>query len=221
VSYYPIFLDLRERSVLVVGGGNVARAKIAGLRRAGARVSVVAPAVANEIAALIRSGAISHVGRPYAPEDVRGFVLVVAATDDRDVNAHVSADARRAGVLVNVVDRPDLSTFIAPAVLQRGELQIAVSTSGRTPAFAAFVRDEVGSEIGPEYGVALAILGRVRERLRAEERPLAERKEVLRGLAEAGIVGLVRTKDRAAIDALLRPVLGDGGGLDALGVALD
>ena len=151
---------------------------------------------------------------------MRGFQVVVAATDDVEVNRRVAADAELAGVLVNVVDDPQHSTFIAPAVLERGELQIAVSTSGASPSFAVFLRDRIAGEIGPEYGMALAILQKVRKQLRAEQRTIAERRQILRGLAEAGIVDRVRSKDRVGVEELLRSIAGESCTLDALGVEL-
>jgi precorrin-2 dehydrogenase/sirohydrochlorin ferrochelatase len=220
VSYYPVFLNLRERPALVVGGGEVARGKIEGLVRTGARVTVVATRVVEAIHRLVTEGAVALVLRGYAPEDVRGFQLVIAATDDPDVNRSVAADARRAGALVNVVDRAELSSFIAPAVLAHGDLQIAVSTSGASPAFAVFVRDRLRAHIGPEFGLALSILRRVRDRLRSDARSNADRRRILRGLAEAGLVDRVRTKDRAGIDTLLASVVGDGITLAVLGVDL-
>jgi precorrin-2 dehydrogenase/sirohydrochlorin ferrochelatase len=220
VSYYPVFVNLRERPALVVGGGDVARGKIEGLVRTGARVTVVAPRVVDPIHRLVSKGIVVQVARAYAPGDVSGFQLVIAATDDPDVNRSVAADAERAGVLVNVVDRAELSSFIAPAVLAHGDLQIAVSTSGASPAFAVFVRDRLGAEIGPEYGLALSILRRVRDRLRSDARSIADRRRILRALAEAGLVDRVRTKDRAGIDTLLASHAGDGMTLETLGVEL-
>ena len=113
MSYYPVFLNLRERPALVVGGGDVARWKIEGLLPTGARVTVVAPRVVEPIHRLVAEGVVALVARAYAAEDVRGFHLVVAATDDPDVDRSVSADVERAGVLVDVVDRAEISSFIA------------------------------------------------------------------------------------------------------------
>jgi precorrin-2 dehydrogenase / sirohydrochlorin ferrochelatase len=220
VSYYPVFLSLRERPALVVGGGDVARGKVEGLVRTGARVTVVAPRVVEAIHRLVAEGMVERVARAYATGDVRGFRLVIAATDDPDLNRSVAADAERAGILVNVVDRAELSSFIAPAMLVHGDLQIAVSTSGAAPAFAAFVRDRLRADIGPEFGLALSILQRVRERLRKDRRSIADRRRILRALAEAGLVDRVRTKDRAGIDMLLASLAGDGMTLAALGVEL-
>ncbi len=218
MSYYPVFLDLRERPCLVVGGGRTAHGKIVGLLRAGALVRVVAPTVTGAIEELAARGKLTIVARPYAREDVRGFHIVVAATDEPDVNRQVSADGRQAGVLVNVVDAPELSQFIAPAILERGELQVAVSTSGASPAFAAFVRDHIGDVIGPEFATSLAILRRVRERLRS--RSMEDRRRIQQAITEGGLTERVRRRDLAGIDGLLRAALGEGATLRDLGVDL-
>ena len=216
MSYYPVFLDLRGRSCLVVGGGRIAHGKIVGLLRAGAVVRVVAPRVVDPIEQLAARGELTIVARPYASEDMRGFQIVVAATDQQEVNRRVSADGLQAGVLVNVVDAPELSQFIAPAVLERGELQVAVSTSGASPAFAVFVRDRVAEVIGPEFATSLAILRRVRERLRS--RSMEDRRRIQQAIAEGGLAERVRCRDHAGIDGLLRAALGEGTTLRDLGV---
>jgi precorrin-2 dehydrogenase/sirohydrochlorin ferrochelatase len=218
VSYYPVFLDLRGRPCLVVGGGAVAHAKVVGLLRARAAVTVVAPKVVEAIETLAARGEVTIVLRPYASVDIRGFQVVVAATDEAEVNRRVASDARSAEVLVNVVDAPDISRFIAPAVLERGDLQVAVSTSGVSPAFATFVRDRVADEIGPEFATALTILGRVRARLRS--RTMEERRRIQRAIAEGGLAEHIRRRDRARIDDLLRAALGEGTTLHDLGVEL-
>jgi len=221
VSYYPVFLDLRERPALVVGGGEVAHGKIVALLRAGARVTVVAPHLVESIERLVQDGKITLVTRPYAAEDVRGFHLVVATTGDAEIDRRVSSDAQRAGVLVNVVDQAALSSFIAPAVLERGNLQIAVSTSGSSPALAVSLRDRLEREVGPEYAVALAILREVRARLRAGEQTSDDRRRILRELADGRLVDRVRAKDRAGVDTLLASLAGQGMTLKALGIELD
>jgi precorrin-2 dehydrogenase / sirohydrochlorin ferrochelatase len=218
VSYYPVFLDLRGRPCLVVGGGAVAHAKVCGLLRAGATITVVAPTVVEAIETLAARGEVTVVPRPYASADIRGFQVVVAATDEAAVNRRVASDARCAEVLVNVVDAPEISRFIAPAVLERGDLQVAVSTSGVSPAFATFVRDRVADQIGPEFATALTILGRVRARLRS--RTMEERRRIQRAIAEGGLVENIRRRDRAGIDDLLRAALGEGITLRDLGVEL-
>lgn len=221
MPYYPIFLDLRGRSCLVVGGGPVAMGKAIGLRRAGARVTMVAAEPIDGLRELAERAEIVLLARPYDGADMAGIHLAVAATDDADVNRRVAADAERCHALVNVADAPALSSFIAPATLERGALQIAVSTSGASPSFAVYLRDRLGEEIGPEYETALAVLRGVRERLRSQDRPFEERKKVLRVLAERGLVERVKAKDRIGVDGLLREVVGADVTLDALGLPLE
>jgi siroheme synthase-like protein len=218
VSYYPAFLDLRGRPCLVVGGGAVAYAKIVGLLRAGATVTVVAPTVGEAIEALAARGEVRIFPRPYASEDMRGFGLVIAATNQPEVNRRIASDAQSANALVNVVDAPELSRFIAPAVLERGDLQVAVSTCGVSPAFAVFVRDCVADVIGPEFATALAILGRVRERLRS--RSMEDRRRIQRAIAEGGLAERIRQRDRAGIEGLLCAALGERTTLLDLGLEL-
>jgi siroheme synthase-like protein len=136
-AYYPIFLDLRDRPVVVVGGGRVALRKVTGLLEAGARVRVIAPRTAPRL----RAYRIER--RRYRPGDLRGAVLAFAATDDRAVNHAVAGEARRRRIPVNVADSVDDCTFLVPARLQRGDLHIAISTSGRDPRLAKATRRQL------------------------------------------------------------------------------
>ncbi|MBO0713608.1 MAG: bifunctional precorrin-2 dehydrogenase/sirohydrochlorin ferrochelatase [Acidimicrobiales bacterium] len=156
---YPISLSVEGRDCLVVGGGQVAARKATELARCGAAVLVVAPAVVPELGA---TPGVRVEERPYRPGDVRGRWLVVAATDDRSVNRAVAADAEAAGVWVNAVDDPGACSFTAPAILRRGPVVVAVSTEGRSPALAAWLRDRLGEMVGPEMGVAAELLAEAR-----------------------------------------------------------
>jgi len=198
----------------------VAETKVEALLHAGALVTVIAPAVTDRVGGLAQAGRVVHHSREYRSGDLSGFRLVIVATDDPAINRRAAAEAEKEGALVNVVDAPELCTFIAPAVLERGDLQIAVSTSGAAPAFAARLRDRLASELGPEYAVALVILRKVRARLHAESRPAAERRRILRDLAESDLAALAKARDRERIDRLLADCLGDGMSLERLGVAL-
>jgi siroheme synthase-like protein len=143
---YLAALDLRGRRCVVAGGGAVARRKVAGLLAAGAAVLVVAPEVGQ-----MPEGAVVE-RRAARLDDLDGAALLVCATDDPDVNAALAREARRRGVLVNVVDDPGAGTFTVPAVLRRGRLQVGVSTDGASPLLAAGIRDELGAHLGEEYG---------------------------------------------------------------------
>ena len=166
-TYYAAFLDLRRRRCLIVGGGVIAERKAIGLLDAGALVRVVSPVLTADLAALVDGTSLTHVARRFRHRDVRGATLVVAATGDREVDAAVAAAARRCRALVNVVDRPAECDFILPSVLKRGDLQIAVSTGGRSPALAREIRRKLEADIGDDYGALVARVGAARDQLRA------------------------------------------------------
>ncbi len=175
-SYYPAFLDLTGRPCVVVGAGEVAERKVAALLRAGARVTVVSPEGTEEVARLAQGGEIAWRRRAYQPGDLAGAWLAIAATDDPAVNRVIAQEAEERRVLLNVADRPALCSFIAPSIVQRGDLTIAISTSGRSPAMARKVREEMERHFPEEYGALLDVAAAVRERLLKESaRPPAER----------------------------------------------
>lgn len=159
---YPAMLLIEGVRALVVGGGPVAARKARTLADAGAEVSVVAPRVGPELNALADAGLVRLRTRAWRPSDSSDAVLVVAATDDPKLNSQVADDARREGRWVNVVDDAALSTFIAPAVVTRGGLTLAVSTSGASPALAVLLRDRLDRAFGPEWAEYVALLARVR-----------------------------------------------------------
>jgi precorrin-2 dehydrogenase/sirohydrochlorin ferrochelatase len=166
-DYFPAFLDLRGRRCLVVGGGRIAERKVQGLLDCGARVIVVSPALVSGLAHLAAVGRIEHRARVFRKVDVRGCVLVIAATGVGAVDDAVAESARRHGALVNAVDRPARCDFIYGSVLRRGALQIAVSTGGRAPALAREIRRRLEPVIGAEYAALVDELGHARRVARA------------------------------------------------------
>jgi siroheme synthase-like protein len=166
--YYPVCLDLRGRPCVVIGGGPVAARKVEGLLECGARVTVVAPALCPRLRELLAAGRIAVRERPYAEGDLAGATLAIAATDDRAVNARIAAEARARGVWLNAADDPERCDFILPSVLRRGNLQIAVSTGGMSPALARRVREELERLLPAEYAELLPLLADVRAELRRE-----------------------------------------------------
>ena len=164
---YPVNLNVAARRCLVVGGGRVAARKAAGLAACGAEVHVIAPEISDELRSL---AGVTVEERAYASGDVAGYRLVITATDDPVVNAEVYADGEAAGVWVNSADDPENCSFTLPAVVRRGPLTVAVSTSGRSPALASWLRTRLADEIGPEYEVLLDLLSAARERVRATGR---------------------------------------------------
>lgn len=181
-----MFLKLEGQGCLVVGAGTVAEGKIAGLLEAAAKVRVVAPEATKQVKSWAASGHIEWLARPAEPSDLQGMFLVVAATNSQELHENIHAEARRRGVLCNVVDVPELCDFYYPAVAQRGTLQIAVSTSGQSPALAQRLRKELEEQFGPEYEAWLQQLGEEREKLfAANNMDPEERKRLLHDLASA------------------------------------
>ena len=176
-DYLPAFFDLRGRRCLVVGGGTVGERKVRELLACAARVTVVSPALTPELAALAETGCIDHRRRSFRRADVRGCVVAIAATGRPHVDGAVATAARRHRAFVNVVDRPEACDFIFGSVLRRGELQIAVSTGGRSPALAREIRRRLEPVFGPEYAALVDRIGVERTRARAAARTLAARLE--------------------------------------------
>lgn len=190
-DYFPAFLDLRRRRCLVVGGGEIGERKTRALLDCGARVTVVSPSLTPGLAALAARGRLVHRARPFRRSDPRGSALAVAATGNPRVDRVVAAAARRWRALVNVVDRPEHCDFIVPAVVRRGELQIAVSTGGRSPAIAREIRRRLEPLFGPEYGELISRAGEARRRAREEARTAAERIEAGERIARLVLAGRV------------------------------
>jgi precorrin-2 dehydrogenase / sirohydrochlorin ferrochelatase len=165
VSAYPIVLEGAGISALVVGGGRVAERKIRSLLDAGARIHVVAPLVTAEIESLAtQSDALRVTRSTYSRNHIKGVTLVIAATDDPEVNATIASEARAAGLLVNVADRPELGDFITPAVHRSGEVVLAVSAGG-VPNAAARIRDSIGRVVDGRYAAAVQELAALRRAL--------------------------------------------------------
>src|SRR5882762_9595903 len=180
---FPIFLKLAGRSCLVVGAGTVAESKIASLVEVDAQVRVVAPAATPEVRSWALSRRVEWLQRGFQPDDLDGMFLVVAATSSMELHEQIFQEAMRRGVLCNIVDVPELCDFYYPAVVQRGALQIAVSTSGQSPALAQRLRIELEEQFGPEYKAWLVHLSGERDKLLSRELDPEERKRLLHSLA--------------------------------------
>ena len=191
MNYYPVFLDLAGKKVVVVGGGSVAERKVLALIRAGAAVTVVSPSLSKRLLREKAEHTIRHVARRYRRGDLQKSFLVIAATDSPDLNSRV---AREAPPLVNVVDVPKECSFIAPSVIRRGPLTIAISTGGSSPAFSKTVRKELEKVIGPEVGDYLKFVGRMRKKALTLIGDRKKREQFLKGLASGEILELLRAK---------------------------
>jgi precorrin-2 dehydrogenase / sirohydrochlorin ferrochelatase len=208
MDYYPVGLALQRRRCVVVGGGEVGARKVEGLLACGAAVLVVGRGLSPALARLSEAGVIAHADEAYRREHLRGAFVVIAATDDPEVNARVADDARAAGILVNVVDEPEQCDFIVPALLRRGELVIAVSTAGRSPALAQKLRDELAVQVGPEYGKLAGVLGRVRREVLGRGMTSAENKEIFAALVAGDLLAAIRAGDGEGVRRIVREVAG-------------
>lgn len=180
---FPIFVKLAGRKCLVAGGGRVAEPKIESLLGCGAEVRVVSPSVTPAIAGWWREDRLTWRARGFQPSDLDGKFLVIAATSSPEVNAAIFRDAESRGVLCNAVDEPGHCHFYYPAVIRRGDLQIAISTSGASPALASRLRCELEQLIGPEYAQVVERLGSARKRLFARAMDPGRRRRILHRLA--------------------------------------
>ncbi len=167
-AYYPVSLNISGRKCVVVGGGQVALRKVKALLEHGADVEVISPDLCPELVQLAGSGEIRVLAREYLAGDLRKAFVAIAATDDSETNRRVVAEARKGAVLVNVVDDAENSDFIVPSYLRRGEVTVAVSTSGRSPALARKIRIRLEKELGDEYASLAHLIGEVRAEVKRE-----------------------------------------------------
>ena len=181
-AHYPVMLDLAGQDALLIGGGGVAARKATALLSAGARLRVVAPALGPALRALHEAGELRWEARPARQGDAAGNAIVVCAASDREANAMVAAEARAAGIPVAVADAPETGTVVVPASLRRGRLVVAVSTSGGSPALAAFVRRRLEDALGAEFEQLAELATRMRERAREAGIDAATRERLAAGL---------------------------------------
>jgi precorrin-2 dehydrogenase/sirohydrochlorin ferrochelatase len=206
---YPIFAVIEDKPCLVVGGGAVGERKVQDLLAAGAQVTVVSRTLTSALADLASRGKIAYLAQDFDETQVAGMALVMAATDDPEVNARVSAAAQDRGIWVNVADDPEHCTFIVPAQVKRGELTLAISTGGASPALARKLREELQLHFGPEYGLYLDLLRRVRTRLLTERRADSDNAELFQRLVRSPLKDAVAIGDRARVLKVLHEVMGE------------
>lgn len=192
VKYYPIYLDIREKRCVVVGGGDVAERKILRLLECGAVVSVVSRKLTTILMNMVEHGKIIHVDDNYDQQYLAGAFLVIGATDQEEVNDRIARDCRARGVMVNIVDDPGRCDFILPSLVNRGSLSIAVSTDGKSPALARKLREDLSVQFGPEYEGYLDLLGWLREMIIAAGRPADDNRDIFTALVNSSLHGHIR-----------------------------
>jgi uroporphyrin-III C-methyltransferase/precorrin-2 dehydrogenase/sirohydrochlorin ferrochelatase len=217
-AFYPAFLDLRGRRVVVVGGGAIAEQKVHGLIEAGARVTVVSPETTPGLAHLEARASVEIRRRRYRTGDLAGAWLAIAATDDRAANAAVWAEAEQQGVLLNAVDDVDHCSFIAPAVHREGDITVAVSTAGKSPALAVRLRDRIGRMVGRAEAGLCELLGELRPELAERVPDARNRAAVWYRVVDSDAIGFVRRGDTAGARRRVRELVAERSGRTATAV---
>jgi len=205
--FYPILVDLQGKRALVVGGGKVAQRKIETLLEHGASVQVVAKELTATLEELRNHEKIEFLGDEFSEAFLEGAFLVFAATDDASLNRRVSQAAQQRGLLVNAVDQPADCNFIVPSVLSRGDLLIAVSTSGKSPAFARKVRGELERQFGEEYGFFLNLMGNLRKEILRVGLSQEENKSAFEQLVYSDLLEAIGRREWTTASQILEKVL--------------
>ncbi|MBA7565306.1 Siroheme synthase [subsurface metagenome] len=209
MQFYPVCLDISGERCVVVGGGEVAERKVIGLLECGAKVVLVARALTPGLRAMKDAGRIEQAPDDYKEEYLEGAFLVIGATDRDDVNERVSRDARDRGILVNVVDVPARCNFIVPSVFRRGDLLVAVSTGGKSPALARRLREEIEERYGPEYGTLLEIMGDLRGKIIARGGASAENRVLFESVLDSDILRYIREGKGDRVREIIRDLTGE------------
>ena len=208
MKYYPAYLDLRERPCLVIGGGAVAERKALALLEAGAVVTINSPALTPKLHELSDSGKITHLQKKYDEKDLAGAFLVIAATDSAEVNTLVASACRKKHVLVNVVVPPEASNFIVPSIVERGDLLIAISTSGASPALSKKIRQDIEQRYGTEYEIFLEKLSAIRKRVLEEVPDESKRRQVFQAIVDSDVIDLIRQGKTNAAELRMADIAG-------------
>jgi len=190
-KYYPILLNIQDKKCLVVGGGNVAWRKVCSLKEAGARVTVVSPEFCPEMG---KETGIERIQQKYEEGFLHEVLVVIASTDDEEVNKKVYYDAVKRGILVNVVDRPEFCSFIVPATISRGDLNISISTGGASPALARNIRESLEKQFGDEYGEFAKLLSETRRKILSEISNESIRRDILQRIAGLDMLEIIKQK---------------------------
>jgi precorrin-2 dehydrogenase/sirohydrochlorin ferrochelatase len=208
MRYYPIYLDLKGRSVTVVGGGKVAERKVRTLITSQAAVTVISPDLTPRLQKALAHGEFRYIKRRYRKGDLTGSMMVLVATDDRAANEGIATNITDRNILINIADIPDKCNFILPSIVERGDLIISVSTSGKSPAFAKQTRLELERIFGKEYELFIKILGMVRKRLLETVRSEKRRRSIFQGLVKSDVLMLLKEGKREEAEILIKNITG-------------
>jgi uroporphyrin-III C-methyltransferase/precorrin-2 dehydrogenase/sirohydrochlorin ferrochelatase len=213
MRYFPLFLDIQAKPVLLVGGGEIAARKFALLREAGAKITVVSPEIGDELRMALERGDFTWLARPFAASDLEGMWLAIAATNDAAVNARVSEVAAVARIPCNVVDDRELSSFIMPAIIDRSPVQIAVSTGGASPVLARLIRERLETLLDGSLGTLAAFAERWRDRVKARFADIGARRRFLSWMLTGPVAASLRADRVGQAEELTRRALEKSDGL--------
>jgi precorrin-2 dehydrogenase/sirohydrochlorin ferrochelatase len=205
--FYPIYLNLSKRRVVVIGGGAVAERKVESLLGTEALITVISPEVTPRLESLATHNKIEIHRRVYLSGDCIGAALVLSATDDETVSAAVFEEATSAGALVNTADQPQLCDFIMPALVRRGDIAIAISTGGTSPALAAQLRSEIETLIGPEYAQLAELMAQARLEIRRRIPDAEQRKAIHYRILNSDIIERLKRNDVAGARRRLQEII--------------
>ena len=206
-TYYPIYVELHEQPCIVIGGGKIAEGKVEGLLTAGAQVTIIAPNLTSHLHTLVEQNKVAYISRTYQHGDLADAFMVICATDQAEINHQVWQEASANRQLVNVVDDTPRCNFIAPAILRKGDLNIAISTGGKAPALAVRLKERLQKEIGPQYERFLELSGQLREPLARNIPDFETRKKLWYELVDSDILELLsQDNEPAALDLISRVV---------------
>ena len=207
-TYYPIYLQLNEQPCIVIGGGKIAEGKVDGLLAANAKVKIISPELTSQLHDLVKQNQIEYTPREYKVGDLSGAFMVICATDQTEINHQVWQEASANQQLVNVVDDTPRCNFIAPAILRKGDLNIAISTGGKAPALAVRLKERLQKEIGPQYERFLELSGQLREPLARHIPDFETRKKLWYELVDSDILELLSQDNEPAALDLISQVVG-------------
>ena len=210
MRYYPIFLDVRHRHCLVVGGGSVGVRKAMTLLDCGAAVTVVSPRISDKLTELSQNESLIIEKRPFKLSDLKDKFLVIGATDNQELNRQIHAESERLDILCNIADQPEECNFILPSIVKKGDLVIAISTSGKSPAFAKKLRKDLEKQLGNEYAAFLELMGAIRKKLLAKDHKPEVHKPLFEELINRGLIDMIKGRRKKDINTLLYEVLGEG-----------
>ena len=208
LKYYPICFDITNKRCIVVGGGEVAERKVKRLLDFGARVAVIGKKLTPRLKTMKKEGRIDHIDAEYDKAFINDAFLVIGATDRDDINANISRDGREKRIPVNIVDDPEKCDFILPSLLEQGDLLIAVSTGGKSPALAKKLREDLEKLYGPEYQTLLKVMGSLREKLVTKGHSSDENKPLFEAVVHSDILQHIKDKNWKKVKKIIHDIAG-------------